>query len=876
MENLDVPEISGYQLHDLIFQGGMGCVFRAIQLSTNRPVAIKQPLGDRGLEEFDREIEFASRVQHEFVVPVYHANDQEDSGPLFLAMRLVLDAEGNPSDGLSFLIKLVKVVNKSHTDPSEHCRKLLPAIRAVADAIHAVHKSEIIHGDVKLQNLLEDEFGKLHLTDFGLADNTNYKVFENGGTPFFVAPEQSAGRPTQKSDVYSLGVTLALLLGTCNPERLKSGIDALKRRRSTNDSEDVGETIRELSRPQNPGTSLWTLPSSLAVSSFCADAPKYLRWIVDNATLHDTEKRLDSQQLVDHLNRFVTGNPCPSDPFRLVKAGWLWTRRRWPWLATGLMIMAFMIVFFLNSWHTQKRKEELVRADYQGREELVSQAEQLLRDGLSSKTRPVLEKAMEGIQHDSPLKWKVLYLRSQVGELELQELLAETALLLDSHEPSEPSYTELLFLHADLASCNEDLRNEFDWRGTLEEIDLNKLPLADQYYVRALLAANLLECEEQLIHSLQHRQFHDRASVLFAALNLSQGRLTQTIRFCTAQENAKPDDGIYKLIRLGAEMLLAQTSPDKLSATDFPKSTNPQFLIALRRLLPSYKSENKSTEPQNWQNSNISIRAQIGFAQIAQEFISSIPEALQGSPIPIHILDKRVAEWKTIENLLAETSDADFSPESLAKIERIATNDPDGFGKLLMSMKLSFEITAAIASNHYKETGAAVFDRFLNYQRLTANSETLIPSQPIRFFVLFLQMTAELASIHEVELDNLDIRRSLRSNVKIILRESQNVPTHMREQILQMLFKSLNASIQQEDSAEKKSHLVGLALIMLDDWIESYPEDPTAFLFRASLLFHIGQRDAAQIDLTKLLVLDPDNADALQLADQLKGDFQNQ
>jgi tetratricopeptide (TPR) repeat protein/predicted Ser/Thr protein kinase len=219
-----VPRQFGeYELLSEAGRGGMGVVFRARHRGLNRIVALKMILAGRladaaHIERFYTEARAAARLQHPNIVPVYEAGKQD--GQHFLAMAFV--------DGSD----LAELVRKGPLPASQAAT----LIQAVSEAVHYAHGQGVIHRDLKPQNILIDQDGRPHVTDFGLAKDARAcgAATTTGmllGTPNYMAPEQVVGRPENvgpAADVYSLGATLYHLLTGQTLFRAAGTIETLK------------------------------------------------------------------------------------------------------------------------------------------------------------------------------------------------------------------------------------------------------------------------------------------------------------------------------------------------------------------------------------------------------------------------------------------------------------------------------------------------------------------------------------------------------------------------------------------------------------------------------------------------------------------------
>jgi hypothetical protein len=195
-------EFAGHRIVGIAGRGGMGVVYRAIQLDLDRPVALKliapQLAEDTGFRErFVRESRAAASIDHPNVIPIYYTG--EDDGALYIAMRYV---EG------SDLRTLVRAEQRLDPGRAAHI------VAQVASALDAAHARGIVHRDVKPANVLLGASDHAYLTDFGLTKKVTShtgSTREGGwvGTLGYVAPEQIRGeRIDARADVYALGCVL--------------------------------------------------------------------------------------------------------------------------------------------------------------------------------------------------------------------------------------------------------------------------------------------------------------------------------------------------------------------------------------------------------------------------------------------------------------------------------------------------------------------------------------------------------------------------------------------------------------------------------------------------------------------------------------------
>lgn len=201
MSNLVGQMLNHYRLVEQIGQGGMATVYRALDTRSLRDVAIKvlssAAVGDRRyVRRFRREAGFVKNVlKHPHIVGVLDYNEVQN------------------------LVYLVMPFISGETLHERIARRRVTDVEAarwigqVAEALEFAHGQGIIHRDVKPSNILIDDEGNAHLTDFGLARMIEGSNTLTGsmlmGTPSYVSPEQGRGKRVDgRADQYSLGVVM--------------------------------------------------------------------------------------------------------------------------------------------------------------------------------------------------------------------------------------------------------------------------------------------------------------------------------------------------------------------------------------------------------------------------------------------------------------------------------------------------------------------------------------------------------------------------------------------------------------------------------------------------------------------------------------------
>lgn len=208
-----MPDIIGgkYRVIREIGSGGMARVYRAINMSTRKVVAVKmlkeEYLNDTEfLRRFDREARASLELSHENIVRAYGVG--EDNGVPYIVLEYV---EGKT---------LKDLIQES---PSGHLsvQQSIGICSQILDALNYAHAHGIIHRDVKPQNVIVTNRGKAKLADFGIAREVTASTVTFSsknviGSVHYISPEQAKGLPaTEESDIYSTGISLyEMLTGT--------------------------------------------------------------------------------------------------------------------------------------------------------------------------------------------------------------------------------------------------------------------------------------------------------------------------------------------------------------------------------------------------------------------------------------------------------------------------------------------------------------------------------------------------------------------------------------------------------------------------------------------------------------------------------------
>ena len=277
---------NGFHIVREIGRGGMAVVYEARQESLDRRIAIKVLMRTAEVNNFGQrfhlEAKATSNLRHPNIVSAFDYGIED--GNFWLAMPYVdgvcLDHVCTTEERPRF-----EQLFGSKQKGATHYTRVARIGIQVANALAYAHDEGVIHRDIKPGNLILTEGGKVWVTDFGLAklrdeDRALSTTGDMIGTPRYMAPEQIRGLTDERSDIYSLGVTLWEL---ATGERAWDGFAVASSTHSTN--------------------------RLAPVRSISPDVPESLAQIIDKACEPDAVNRFKTARELEHtLNRFVYGN----------------------------------------------------------------------------------------------------------------------------------------------------------------------------------------------------------------------------------------------------------------------------------------------------------------------------------------------------------------------------------------------------------------------------------------------------------------------------------------------------------------------------------------------------------------------------------------
>jgi serine/threonine protein kinase len=403
VENQDMyPHIEGYEIVGRLGHGGMGTVWRAVQLSTNRPVALKVMAAPgfatdkKARARFEREVELTARLDHPNIARIY------DSGLLhggyYYAMELV---DGIPLDQYV----RSKELSQNH---------ILVLMHKVCQTVLYAHLHAMIHRDLKPSNILVSEDGEPHILDFGLAkalledEDKAVTVSVEGqitGTPAYMSPEQAAGRHDEidtRTDVFSLGVILYELLLGQSPHDLSGSMMNLLRQ----------ITEGKIKRPREIDKSIDPELEAILLKALALEPDD--RYISAGALAKDIN---------NYLNDELLDARVPTTLYFLRKKAF--KHKKMVGISATSFLVIFVIVIFVYTKIVSSRA--------------VLRATQEEKDALKTEVGNLRAKILSGNQEEIEAALTAFEQRYQTSETKVQEFqqLLEKANIPTTNTPSE-------------------------------------------------------------------------------------------------------------------------------------------------------------------------------------------------------------------------------------------------------------------------------------------------------------------------------------------------------------------------------------------------------------------------------------------------------
>ncbi|NDJ52688.1 MAG: protein kinase, partial [Chloroflexi bacterium] len=279
-------QIGSYRIIEAIGQGGMSTVYRAVQTTVDRDVAIKvieQNIARdaTSLERFRREARLVARLEHPHILPLHDFDGTHD--PPYIVMRLL---EGG-------------TLRDMMTERRLTFHEIATIMQQIGSALDYAHRQGIVHRDIKPSNIMFDNEGNAFVTDFGIAfvaiDDTRTHLTRAGsvvGTPDFMSPEQGMGQKfDHRADIYAIGVMLYFILSGKLPYH---------------DSNPVALILKHRDEP---------IPK---VTDQAPNLPPVLNDVIAKAMAKDPDRRYYSMsELVNDFVKSIGGTPTSSGGIKI-------------------------------------------------------------------------------------------------------------------------------------------------------------------------------------------------------------------------------------------------------------------------------------------------------------------------------------------------------------------------------------------------------------------------------------------------------------------------------------------------------------------------------------------------------------------------------
>jgi eukaryotic-like serine/threonine-protein kinase len=196
-------KLGKYRIERRLGVGGFAYVYQAMDTIEGIRVALKVPrsqhLSEEIMNDFRNEVRLTAKLDHPNILPLKDASFIEDHFVIVFQL-----GERTLADRLRSRLSLVVAL--------DYAQQML-------DAVSYAHRLNIIHCDIKPENFIVFPNNRLRLTDFGIAKVAQRTIKGSGsGSVGYMAPEQAMGRPSLKSDVFSLGLILCRMLSGQWPE----------------------------------------------------------------------------------------------------------------------------------------------------------------------------------------------------------------------------------------------------------------------------------------------------------------------------------------------------------------------------------------------------------------------------------------------------------------------------------------------------------------------------------------------------------------------------------------------------------------------------------------------------------------------------------
>jgi tetratricopeptide (TPR) repeat protein len=329
----------GFDLLELVGRGSFGEVYRAWDPRLQREIALKlllpRSVGDEA--QFDvllREARALASVRHPNIVPIYGV-DRHD---------------GQVGFWTDFVHGKTLALLVREQGPFGYREAALIGLD-VAKALSAVHRTGLLHRDIKVENVMREEGGRILLMDFGLSALPQWQG-ELAGTPRYMAPELFAGSEASvASDIYAVGILLFYLVaGQFPAERGADGSEA--RAELSGDEPTAAATALPAPMHGSRGSIGRSATASRSLLDYRPDIPESFARVVDTAIHQDPAKRFASAGALSAALSEVLGSPLGGDTAVTAQPA---KAKRWRAGQTGALAAAVLILAALAFGYLRHR-----------------------------------------------------------------------------------------------------------------------------------------------------------------------------------------------------------------------------------------------------------------------------------------------------------------------------------------------------------------------------------------------------------------------------------------------------------------------------------------------------------------------------------------
>lgn len=312
---LEAGDVLGgrYEILQLLGEGGMGSVYKAKDRELDRFVALKVIRPELAaspsiLARFKQELRLAHQVTHKNVIRSYDLSEAD--GVKFITMEFI--------DGADLRHLLLEHGKLS-------AEKAVDVMRQVCLALEAAHTVGVIHRDLKPQNVMRDQQGRIVVMDFGLARSVGFEgMTQTGalvGTMEYMSPEQALGQELdQRSDIFSLGLIFYELLSGKMPYKADTALASLIKRNQER---------------------------AVPVSHLDSNVPVGLSDIVSKCLERDLTRRYQTvQEILADLDAWQGHRPISASWLRQLVPDIVATTaagKPWKWIGVGMVVLALAI-----------------------------------------------------------------------------------------------------------------------------------------------------------------------------------------------------------------------------------------------------------------------------------------------------------------------------------------------------------------------------------------------------------------------------------------------------------------------------------------------------------------------------------------------------